>query len=205
VNDDIFDDPEGSREEILAATYQALHEYGYSDLTIQRIGDQFDKSTSLLYYHYENKDELVLETLEFLLDSFEAQFTANDITEPREHLETFVEQMRSSSGEQRHLETLLELRARAIHDERYRRHFNRSDRIFENYLSDVIAAGVESGEFRDVDPDAVAAALVMFFNGIVLRRSTNDDEEKTSRATAEITAYLEHRLYPDAASEPAHG
>ena len=197
MNDDIFEDPEGSREEILAATYRALHEYGYSDLTIQRIGDQFDKSTSLLYYHYENKDELVLETLEFLLDGFEAQFTTSEITEPREHLETLVERMCNSSAEQAHLETLLELRARAIHDERYQRHFNRSDRVFEAHLADVIEAGIDSGEFRDVDPDAVATALVMFFNGIVLRRSTDDSDAWVTRATSEIARYLEDRLYVD--------
>jgi AcrR family transcriptional regulator len=198
VKQDPFDDPDGTREEILAATYRALYKHGYSDLTVQRIGDEFEQSTSLLYYHYENKDELILEMLEFLLDAFEERLTAGDITEPRDHLETFLEEMCDTATEQSHLEALLELRARATHEKQYQQHFNRSDRFFESYLSDVIRAGIEAGEFRDVDPDAVATTLITFLNGIVLYHSMDDSEEWIERARAELLTYLEQRLYLDA-------
>lgn len=198
MNGTPFESPDGTREEILAATYRALCEHGYSELTVQRIGDEFERSTSLLYYHYENKDDLVLETLEFLLEAFESKFTTEEITAPRDQLETFFEELLDTSREEAHLEALLELRARATREERYRKHFERSDRFFETYLSELIEAGIEAGEFRDVDPDAVATTLVTFLNGIVLHRSIESSDEWIEGTETELLTYLEHRLYLDA-------
>jgi AcrR family transcriptional regulator len=198
VNGTLFEDPDDTREEILAATYRALCEHGYSELTVQRIGDEFERSTSLLYYHYEDKDDLVLATLEFLLESLEAKFTTGEITDPRDQLEAFFEELLGASMEETHLEALLELRARATREERYREHFQRSDRFFETYLSELIEAGIETGEFRDVDPDAVATTLITFLNGIVLHRSVGSSGEWIEGTKTELLTYLEHRLYRDA-------
>ncbi|WP_049987381.1 TetR/AcrR family transcriptional regulator [Halobellus rufus] len=195
MNTDTFDDPEGTREEILAATYRALDKYGYSDLTIQRIGDEFDKSTSLLYYHYENKDELVIETLEYLLDAFETEFTESDVTDPRERLEEFLAQTFATLTESTRPRTLLELRARAAHDERYRRHFERSDQVFKDYLSELLNAGVESGTFRDLDPQAVSTTILLFLDGALLRCAVNPNEAWKNQAQTEIETYLKTRVY----------
>lgn len=193
----VFEDPADSREEILAATYRALSEHGYADLTIQRIGEEFDKSVGLLYYHYDTKDELVLATLEFLLAEFEARFTDLEVDEPREHLETLLDRLFGAEEDRTHLETLIELRARVTHDEAYRDHFARSDRVFEEYLADVLAAGVESGDFRECDPEAVATTLVVFVNGLLLRQVTDEGTDALDRARAELEAYLAARVYAD--------
>ncbi|PSP70021.1 TetR/AcrR family transcriptional regulator, partial [Halobacteriales archaeon QH_9_66_26] len=55
---------------IMDATYRALCEHGYADLTIQTIADEFDKSKSLLYYHYDTKDEILIGLLDYLLGQF---------------------------------------------------------------------------------------------------------------------------------------
>lgn len=39
-----LEEPQTTREEILRATYRTLCEYGYADLTVQRIGAHFEKS-----------------------------------------------------------------------------------------------------------------------------------------------------------------
>jgi AcrR family transcriptional regulator len=65
----LFDDePADTREAIMQATYRALRAHGYARLTIQRIGDEFPKSKSLLYHHYDGKDDLLLEFLSYMLD-----------------------------------------------------------------------------------------------------------------------------------------
>ncbi|MEF8774483.1 MAG: helix-turn-helix domain-containing protein, partial [Halobacteriales archaeon] len=59
--EELFDaDAEDTDEALMAATYRALCEHGYADLTIQQIGAEFEKSTSLLYHHYDGKDELLV-------------------------------------------------------------------------------------------------------------------------------------------------
>lgn len=203
VTEDIFEAPDGPREQILAATYRTLRKHGYSDLTIERIGEEFPKSTSLLYYHYEDKDEVVLATLEYLLDVFETQFTTADIENPRTHLETFLTDLFEAPAEQAHLKTLLELRARASHDEQYQQHFNRSDRVFEAYLARVLQAGIDAGQFNDVNPQAVARTLTTLFSGLLVRASTDDTAEPVRQVREEIDAYLEARVYREATDEPS--
>ncbi|VTT87832.1 Transcriptional regulator, TetR family [Halorubrum sp. DM2] len=70
--DDPFAEPSDTRQAILGAAFRALCEHGYANVTIQRIGDEFDKSPSLVYHHYDGKDELLIDLLEYLLDQFEA-------------------------------------------------------------------------------------------------------------------------------------
>ncbi|QAU12403.1 TetR family transcriptional regulator [Halorubrum sp. BOL3-1] len=75
--DDPFAEPADTREAILGAAFRALREHGYASVTIQRIGDEFDKSPSLVYHHYDGKDDLLLDLLGFLLDAFEASLAAS--------------------------------------------------------------------------------------------------------------------------------
>ena len=193
-----FNEPEGTREEILAATYRALCEHGYADLTISRIGEEFEKSPSLIYHHYESKDELVLECLEFMLDRFEHRAT-DDVDQPRERLEEFFEwvlEPNVRTERQQFIALLVELRSLASRDEDYRQHFLRSDHVFEQYLSDLIYSGIEQGEFRECDPERVAACIVTTLAGVMLRRSTHDpDSAWLKDVRREVHAYLELRVY----------
>lgn len=198
---DVFLEPEGTREQILAATYRALCEHGYSDLTVQRIGEEFAKSQSLIYHHYDSKDELVLACLEFMLEHFEEAFVDDDVTGPRDRLEAFIELILGDDpdGKSRQFfASLIELRARACHDDDFRAHSSRSDRVFQAYFADVIEDGIDRGVFRDCEPDRVAAMLVTTLEGAMLRRPTNDDETVWLPALrAELQTYLQQRVYAD--------
>jgi len=200
VNDDIFDDPATTREEILAATYRSLRRHGYADLTIQKIGDELEQSPSLIYHHYEDKDALVLACLEYLLDHFEDELGRGSIEDPRERLEGLLDWGFGSAMSdewQAFMQTVLELRVQAIHDAAYREHFTRSDRVFTESIASIIRAGVASGEFRDCDPAAVAETLQLLYFGRALRlASTADDlEEWAADVQLEIQKYLETRVY----------
>lgn len=193
-----FENPEGTREEILAATYRALCDHGYSELTISRIGEEFEKSPSLVYHHYESKDELVLECLEFMLEGFEEQMT-DDIDEPRARLEEFFEwglEADIKDDRKRFIVLLVELRSLASRNDAYRRHFTRSDRVFEQYLARVIESGIDGEVFNDCDPDRVATWVLTTLSGVMLRRSTQDhDPAWLKDVRTEIDAYLEARVY----------
>lgn len=195
---DIFEAPSNTREEIMAATLATLLEYGYADLTIDKIGDEFAKSQSLIYHHYDGKDDLVLETLEFMLESFRTETLEGPIEEPREALEEVVDQLFERSiddDERQSLAALFELRAQATHDEAYRSHFNRSDDVFEDLLVDIVEAGIEQGVFQPCHPEGVAATITTLINGIIVRRSTSEDDEWVEDVRAEVESYLEACVY----------
>ncbi len=174
-----FEDPDDTRAAIMKATYDALCEHGYSELTIQRIGDEFPKSKSLLYHHYDSKDELLFDFLEFMLDQLEGQMPTYRDGGADEHVEEIVDQtfgfgdLETSTDFTR---AFVELRAQAAHDEDYREYFTRSDQFVRKHVAHTIRSGIEQGLFQDVDPQETAAFFQIVFAGTMTQRVTSNDD-----------------------------
>lgn len=195
---DIFDAPSGTREEILVATYRALVEHGYADLTINRIGDKFEKSQSLVYHHYDSKDDVVLSCLEYMLEGVETDRTNTEHEDPRDHLEAILKwgiETDISTEKEQFFSTMLDLRAQTIHREEYRDYFTKLDHVIEDLLSSIIRSGIEQGRFQECDPDAVASTLLTFQNGTLSRRTTVNESAWISDVNDELQRYLEHCVY----------
>lgn len=171
--------PADTREAIMKATYDALCNHGYSDLTIQRIGDEFPKSKSLLYHHYDSKDALLLDFLEFMLDRLEEQVSPQPDGGAEAHIREIVDRTFDPGGfsaDGDFPRALVELRAQAAHDEAYREHFTRSDRFLRKHVAYVIRSGIEQGVFRDVDPMETAALFQVVFAGTMTQQETSEDD-----------------------------
>ena len=174
-----FENPDDTREEIMKATYVALCEHGYSDLTIQRIGDEFSKSKSLLYHHYDSKDELLLDFLEFMLERLEDQLPLQQAGGADDHIEIIVDRTFApgdTTSDDSFSRALVELRSQAAHDERYREYFNRSDQFVRKHVAYVIRSGIEQGVLQDVDPRETAALFQIVFVGAMTQRVTSDND-----------------------------
>lgn len=172
-----LDSPNGTREEIMRATYLALCEYGYADLTIQRIGEVFPKSQSLIYHHYDSKDELLLELLEFVLDRYETTLPSVETDDAEDRLRALLDHALAPTiptERERFIAAMVELRAQATHDDRYRDHFTRHDRFFRDRIADIVASGVDDGVFSPVNADAVATFLVSTITGTMTRQVTTE-------------------------------
>ncbi|MFC6903801.1 TetR/AcrR family transcriptional regulator [Halalkalicoccus tibetensis] len=190
-------DPEGTREELMQATYRALREHGYADLTIERIGEEFEKSVSLVYHHYGGKDELLVDFLGFMLEEFEAASDVDDDADPRERLWTALDRARSGPLDEdaEFTSALTELRVQAAHDPAYREQFDRTDRLFRERYAEIIRSGIERGVFREVDPESVADLLVTTVDGAILQVATTD--RPVDPALDELEAYVRTRLLED--------
>ena len=116
---DAFEDPDSTREEILAAAYRALCAHGYADLTVDRIGDEFEKSVSLIYHHYDGKYDLLLACLEFMLEDYRADTDAGPPADPRGALECLCDWLLfadSPPEDRQFVRALVELRGQAPHN-----------------------------------------------------------------------------------------
>ncbi|AEH39019.1 TetR/AcrR family transcriptional regulator [Halopiger xanaduensis] len=170
-----LEEPDDTQQAIMKATYVALCEHGYSDLTIQRIGDEFSKSKSLLYHHYDSKDDLLLDFLEFMLAEFEAEIPADGEERYDEHVEEIANGSIEFGGPEENLDfakALVELRAQAAHDDAFREYFERTDRSIRAYLEETIRTGIEQGVFQKVDPEETAALLTIVTTGSMFQRAT---------------------------------
>ncbi|MFB6130624.1 MAG: TetR/AcrR family transcriptional regulator [Salinigranum sp.] len=193
-----FENPTTTREEIMRATFLALCEHGYADLTIDRIGEEFEKSKSLVYHHYDGKDDLLLDFLEYMLGRSEERIPFPE-GPPDEHVARIVDRLFQPTLTEEFrgfARAMVELRAQAAHDAAYRELFSRSDEFVRKQIAQVVRAGVHRGVFRPVDPEATAALFQAVFVGVQTQRVTADGTP-VADARAEFERYVETCLLAD--------
>ena len=174
----------GTRTAIMEATFEALSKHGYADLTIQTIADEFEKSKSLLYYHYETKDDLLGDFLEFILEGFIAEVETEEEEEPLDRLWTVVElllppDVHEDEEAQQLRRALFELRMQAPYEEAYARRFEEMDELLTATFETILADGVEAGTF-DVDPRTGAELLLDVVMGATIQAITLGTEGRTA-------------------------
>ncbi|MGQ3413919.1 TetR/AcrR family transcriptional regulator [Natrinema sp. LN54] len=192
-----LEDPGGTRGAIMSATYVALCKHGYSDLTIQRIGDEFSKSKSLLYHHYDSKDDLLLDFLEFMLNQVEEQIPVYGDGDVDDHIGEIVDQtfgFGDTATPTEFTQAIVELRSQATHNDDYREYFTRSDRFIRKHIAHTIRSGIEQGEFQEVDPQQTAALFQSVFLGTMVFRVTNDEEAVLEDSRDAFERYIREYL-----------
>ncbi|POG56432.1 TetR/AcrR family transcriptional regulator [Haloferax marisrubri] len=183
MDDDRIDTGRSETEQaIMDATLRALAKHGYADLSIKNIGTEFEKSTSLLYYHYENKDELLLAFLDYIIDLF-VETIDPDADDPDAELREFVEYVLPPEGDLTSCETvpagvpspipddsgvdpfqraIFELRTQTIHDEEFRKKFTRVESHMVDTVTTLIKREMEAGHYREMNAEMMAENLMAF-------------------------------------------
>jgi AcrR family transcriptional regulator len=179
---------QGTRAEIMDATYTALGKHGYADLTIQTIADEFSKSKSLLYYHYDAKDDLLVDFLDWLVEEFAAEVGADPAGDPEDRVRDLFEMLvPEDDGTEGIRLSLLELRMRAPRDERFAERFDALDDRVQAEFAAAIREGIARDRFRDVDAEFVADTLYSLATGTTVRRLTTDyDGEGAQRGLDDV-------------------
>lgn len=193
-----------SRERIMDATYQALVQTGYADLTMSDIAAESETSTGLLHYHFDTKQELLVAFLDHLLEKLEARLDAMSEEDPVgrlfEVMEWFV-LTREEVEREAFTVALLELRSQAPYDDRYRERMRQADHLLREALADIVRDGIETGVFHECDPDAVATLLLAAMDGARSRQLIGG---QAGYAVAVRDALFEHVLadfFTDEAAE----
>lgn len=193
-------DQPSAADEIMDGVYRALRAHGYADVTMQDIADECSKSKSLLHYHYDTKEDLLVAFLDHVITDSEARIDAHADDPPAERLVQFVGwfvfEPDAVDREAFHI-ALLELRTQGPFNERIRDQLVRSDRLLRGTVADILESGIEADVFRDVDVAETAALLVATLDGARTRQitlsgdSVEDDAENVepayTRTVAEAT------------------
>jgi len=181
------------KEEIMRATYQALVEHGYSDLTMQAISDEFEKSKSLLYYHYDGKADLLSAFLAYALNTFLEEIEVES-TDPQTQLETLIDRLVPETIDTETYQAqiaLLELRSDAPHHPLYKEQYTTVDKTLQEKISEILFTGVETGVFTDIDPEVEAELLLSILHGIRMRRVTTHGSFPIEASRDAIYAHLD--------------
>jgi AcrR family transcriptional regulator len=190
-------DSVSTKEALVQATYRALHEHGYSDLAVTDIAAEFDKSKSLIYYHYDSKDDLLLELLTYATDQLIEDVNSNTGHGYRDdlaYLLTLLLPQSLSAERQDAQQILFELRARALVDGAYRVQFTRFDERLARRIADVVSGGIAAGVFETTDPACIADHVLATVNGAALQRLTTHRDESVENARRGLEGYLAAEL-----------
>jgi len=186
-----------AEEEIMEATYRALLNHGYADLSISRIADELDKSKAAIYYHYDTKDDLLVAFLEFAVDRFEETIDTETGNEPGADLEHVIEKLLplQPDEEQRQLQAVLVgLRSQAVTNGVFREQFTQIDERLAATIRGIVDRGIEEDTFRDVDPSRVAEHILATVNGAMYGRATTDRKSAAAAARVSLASYIDSEL-----------
>ena len=189
-------------QRILGAACDLIAEDGIDEVRIARVAQRAGASTALVHHYFKTREELLEQAL---IHSFEqagderfgGEATASGSA--TEALATAIRESLPYPGAQ-HQEWVLwvELWLRAVRDPDLRPVAVRMYERYREWMSGVIGAGVESGEFAaGTDVDAAAELAIALLDGARVRALFEDPamdvEGARARARARCTARLSRR------------
>ncbi|GAB7011113.1 TetR/AcrR family transcriptional regulator [Halorubrum trueperi] len=191
-------DTEAAHEAIMQATYRALCEHGYADLTMKAIAEETGKSKATLHYYYDTKQDLLVAFLEYLLESFHEKVQLRDDENPAAQLTTILEKLVFGPDDYKAFQTaMLELRSQAPYSDAYRAQLRDNDQELTALLAGIIERGIEEDVFQDVDPDRTATYLLSTIDGARTRWIVLDDDDVLTTVNEELQDYLAERILVD--------
>jgi AcrR family transcriptional regulator len=162
----------GARERILAAAVERIASDGIDELRIARVAMDAGVSTSLVHYHFETREALLAEAIEYSYELAGDVRLAED-AEPADHVRRLAAMMDQFLPYQGVLERdwilWVELWLRAIRHPELRPTAGRLYARMREWLAEAIAAGIEDGAFSEADPVRVADRLMALGDGYGVR------------------------------------
>jgi AcrR family transcriptional regulator len=184
-----------ARERILAAAVGQIAREGIDGMRIARIAMEARVSSALIHYHFETRDALLAEALEYSYQrAGEARIGDEDELPAASHAERLQSMidgclpMTPGLTEDWVLWVELWLRAarhpdlRPVAEELYAR--------LHAWFRDEIAAGVQDGEFVRCDPDEVADRTLALIDGYGIRTLIGDGAIPLDRAHQAVSSAL---------------
>jgi AcrR family transcriptional regulator len=193
-----------TNQELMEATYRALVDNGYAGMSIRDITREFEKSQSLIYYHYDNKEELLTKFITFLVEELERELDEIDEENPADRLRAVVSLVLPPTTDVENLvlqQVLGEIRMQTPYHEDYRKQFDSVDCRFRTEFEQTIENGIEDGTFMGVTPQEGADTLLLLLYGIGMRDIPMGDERGIERGKQRIDAVIDRWQSSPAGSE----
>lgn len=186
--------------QILEATFRALYEHGYADLTLRKIAAEFEKSRALIYQHYRSKEDLFAALIQYLIDQYEVHLAVDEDGDARDRLERYIEvglfgPIDPDFDHWAFHTALLEFRVQSHHDPELRVPLDQSYNRVVGIVGDIIGDGIDQGVFRDVDRKQVAQLIVGTIDAARLLKIVGVDDDAPETFAEAIQAFIFPSLY----------
>jgi AcrR family transcriptional regulator len=156
------------REEILQRASLLFHERGYGATSIRDIAEAVGLSSSTMYHHFANKQDV----LHAIVSRFMSDFVDATVPVLRDTALTPAERIRRivrihiELSDDRRPELLIGNPIRYALNPAQREHGIRMQLAYHDAVRDTIAEGVQAGEFTVADAELTTMAMLDMLNGI---------------------------------------
>jgi AcrR family transcriptional regulator len=196
-----------TRERILDAACDVIAEHGIEDVRIARIATVAGVSPPLVHYHFTTREALLAEALEHsfeLLGDFPTTSADDEGWSAARKLGWMIDQSLPFPGMgDREWRLWLELWGQAARRPELRPVAARLYARYDGWIGGVVREGMDSGEFRARDADAVTRRLIAAIDGLGLRVLVDDPAMPLADARRLVVEGLAEELGIDAtAFEP---
>jgi len=184
------------KEEIIEAFQRVLSKKGFEKATVREIAQEAGCTHRMLTHYFTTKEALIIEAVEDLVASYapglEQELSKYD--SPTEKMQFFFDRfMNPESFDIAQIRGWVQTWALADHHpailEAVQRWYERIKRI----MAEIVREGIETGEFRNVDPNTVAELILESSEGgAVLAILDRDDSTRKSVANARAKMYLDY-------------
>jgi AcrR family transcriptional regulator len=190
---------QSARERILAAAVGQIAREGIDGVRIARIAMEARVSSALVHYHFETRDALLAEALNY---SYQRAGEARIAGEDELPTATHAERLRSmidgclptTPGLTDDWVLWVELWLRAARHPDLRLVAEELYARLHSWFRDEIAAGVEDGEFSPCDADEIADRTLALIDGYGIRTLIGDGAVPLGRARSAVSSALARDL-----------
>lgn len=197
------------REQILSAAFTVAARHRLDGLTVRSVAAQAGLSPGLVFFHFRNKDTLLLELLDWLLETTLDATVTPEIAafrNPRDRLLALLgTEISNLPAERARVELFFDYWLRGTRHpqmrERIRLALARYHGVFRGVAADLLAAAPP--ERSGLSADRVATLVVSFIQGCAMQAVIDEDFDVagTLRGTAALVGGLPAAApYPSAAS-----
>ena len=185
---------EARRLQLIRATIRSIAKHGLSDTTVATVAGEAQLSQGIVNLHFQSKERLLIETLQYVTDEYRDTWEkaiANAGPSNAERLAALlaVDYNRSVFDREKIAVWFAywsETRSRPT----YRKLCAERDLGYDTTLKELVAALIEEGGYRSLDPDIIANGLAAMAEGLWLDLLVNPREMSRDRALKISQAYL---------------
>jgi len=158
------------REEILEAALACFSARGYHESTVDDIAARAGLSKGAVYWHFEGKREIFLALLEAIVEQgIEAMDVGLEgVESAREALHRISQAGMHAARESGLIEASTQFTAHAIRDPEFRELLRRLYQRGLELVGGQLQLGIDRGEFRAFDVEALAAVILAATDGLFL-------------------------------------
>lgn len=179
------------REAILRAATELFAQRGYAGAEMETIGQAAGVAKGTLYLYFKSKEELFLAAVDHAFERL-VEFVFEAIVcldEPLAIVRTSFRAIARFCEKRPDVMSLLAEERTAFRDRPPRVLFHGEKN--RPYFADVVRRGIESGVFRDTDPDAAVQTLSWLMQGLIFAsRQDRSTEQLVPRAEQAIEMVL---------------